>query len=165
VYFVYFLYWLSKIKMFKPKIWMSKIFVALIIPCTLIGLFHLNKNHLNLKVQVCIWAPIFLCILIMKIMWCVWGCWKMSKWSHCDVWSYFIWFFMILCTHMCCKCHYAHTCVVIFYGMCDKVKWVITSDHMVKCGLKCGLKYMIIWFAEGLNDLHRQVSRVGYTGG
>ena len=146
--------------MFKPKIWMSKIFVALIIPCTLIGLFHLNKNHLNLKVQVCIWAPIFLCILIMKIMWCVWGCWKMSKWSHCDVWSYFIWFFyvfvhthvlqMSLCTHMCC-----HILWHVWQGKVSDHKWSYgqvwaqVHDHMICRRSK--------WFA--------QVSRAGYTGG
>ena len=52
MYFVYFLYWLSKIKVQTKNLNVQNI-------CGInytmhIGLFHLNKNHLNLKVQVCI---------------------------------------------------------------------------------------------------------------
>ena len=114
---------------------------------------HIGLFHLNFKVQVCIWAPIFLCILIMEIMWWV-GVLENEK--MITLWCVIIFHMIFNLFKQVCKCHYAHTCVVIFCGMCDKVKWVITSDHMVKCGLN----YMIIWFAEGLNDCRSVPLRV-----
>ena len=92
-----------------------------------IGLFHLNKNHLNLEVQVCIWAPIFLCILIMEIMWCV-G--VLENEQMITLWCVII-FHMIfyvfmhthvlqvsLCTHICC-----HILWHVWQGKVSDHKW------------------------------------------